>query len=187
MYKNTLWIIILVTVFSLFGCIPPKRQPNNGRLPGPIDREGRAPTPAPASPLCSRTAQVQEAIIVKLSKPDCSSITISELSGITQLDLSDQNIRTLQSNDFGGLIALTHLYLDKNQITSLPADIFYGLNNLKVLDLDFNQITQLAVHTFTSLPALKTLRLRDNSLSREIKDQLREQLPHLDELKTGTY
>lgn len=188
MYKNILWTIILTTVFSLLSCMPPKRQPDNRRFPpGPIDRDDRAPVPAPATPLCSRNAQVQEAIIVQLSKANCSDITIPELESITQLDLSDKNIRDLQSNDFGGLVSLTHLYLDRNQITSLPADIFYGLNNLKVLDLDYNQISQLTVHTFTSLTSLRTLRLRDNPLPSEIKDQLREQLSHLDELKIGSY
>ena len=199
MHKYILWIIVLATVFSLLGCMPPRRRPvNNGRVPppGPVDRYGGTDYEhddhthehsGPGYEVCTRTAQVQEAIIVLLSKPNCSAIAVSELSSITQLDLSDRNIRALQPHDFHGFTSLTHLYLDSNHITSLPANVFQGLNNLKVLDLDFNQISQLIVPTFTRLPSLRTLRLRDNPLPQEIKDQLRTRLSHLRELEMGSF
>ena len=193
MYRHILWITILATVFSLLGCTPPRRRPvNNGRVPPPgpvvIDDGGHTHEHSGLGyEVCTRTAQVQEAIIVQLSKPSCSAITISELSSITQLELSNRNIRALQPHDFHGFTSLTQLYLDSNQITSLPANVFQGLNNLKVLDLDFNQISQLTVQTFTRLPALRTLRLRDNPLPQEIKSQLRTQLSHLRELEMGSF
>ena len=185
MYKNTLWIIFSIIVISLLSCRPTHRSPYSP--PEQVDRETGDRRPAPATAFCSRNKAVQEAIMEQLSAPNCSSIDTSDLLGITELDLSDTNITRLQSNDLAGLIDLKRLYLYNNQLTSLPADIFYGLNTLEVVDLDYNPITNLAVHTFTSLPALKTLRLRGNSLPRELKKQLREQLSHLDKLELTSY
>ena len=187
MYKKSLWIIFSIIVISLLSCRPSRQSPYPP--PGQVDREtgDRRPAPAPATPFCSRDEAVQEAIIEQLSVSNCSSIDTSDLLGITVLDLSNTDITRLQSNDLAGLIYLKRLYLYDNQITSLPTDIFYGLNALEVVDLDYNRITNLAVHTFTSLPALKTLKLRGNPLPRELKEQLREQLSHLDKLELTSY
>ena len=185
MYKSILWIIFSITLCSLLSCRP-SREPYK-KPPEQVDRETGDRTPAPATPFCSRNEAVQEAIMEQLSVSNCSSIDISDLFGITILDLPDTDITHLQPNDLAGLIDLKRLYLYNNNLTSLPADIFYGLNALEIVDLDYNPITDLAVHTFTSLPALKTLRLRGNSLPRELKEQLREQLSHLDELKLTSY
>ena len=180
MHKNIFWIIFLIIISSLLSCRPER---SNQRAPLP-----RTPvTSAPNTPFCSRTQEVQTAIMEQFSATQCSDITPADLNSVIEMDLSDKNIRTLQPDDFVGLTAVTHIYLDRNQLTSLPVNIFYGLNTVKVIDLDYNKISQVTAETFTHLPALRKLRMRDNPLSRELKEELREKLSHLDDLELSPY
>ena len=145
--------------------------------------------------ICGRTAQVQIAILTASAATECTSVTdlatiadlnltgrsitalqsgdFAGLTGMTELDLSDNNIDTLPTNIFNdltalerlfffsnsglltlptgifaGLTALTELSLISNSFTALPADIFDGLEALAILDLSFNAFT-----AGTGLPA----------------------------------
>ena len=120
-----------------------------------------------SSSVCSRTAQVRDAIVAAVTgKTTCSAITDADLAGITTLSVEDNaTLTALQAGDFAGLTALTTLDLDDNGLTSLPANIFDELTALTHLDLRENSLTSLPANIFDNLTKLTNLELSDNSLS----------------------
>ena len=126
------------------------------------------PQPAAVTPsLCTRTDAVEAAILDAITTPSvtCQTATASQLRGITQLDLSNTEIRTLKSGDFAGLTALTTLDLRYARLTALPADIFSPLTNLTNLNLHSNQLASLPATLFNGLTKLHTLDLHNNWLT----------------------
>ena len=162
--------------------------------------------------ICNRTPQVQTAILNAINAMDgvsdvtCETATADQLAAITELDLSDptplvdgaddiddngnpNDIASLQSVDFAGLIGLTSLLLGHNQLTNLPDgvfsglsaltnlslinnnladlpdDVFSGLSNLTDLLLSFNQLTMLSDDVFSGLTSLTRLLLYSNGLT----------------------
>ncbi len=53
------------------------------------------------------------------------------------------NVTALKSGDFVGLSGVTYLDLEDNQITTLPADVFKGLASLQTLKLTFTSWPRL--------------------------------------------
>ena len=90
--------------------------------------------------ICSRTAEVQDAIIAAVpGKTTCGAITSTDLAGITTLAISNNpDLTTLQAGDFAGLTGLTTLSLANNSLSSLPAGIFDALTSLTTLSLNQN-------------------------------------------------
>ena len=113
--------------------------------------------------VCGRTAQVRDEIVRRSSATECTSIT--DLASIDQLDLSNQNIASLQNGDFAGLSALQRLDLGANPLSSLNATIFAGLTALRFLDLDNTALDALPANIFAGLTALSTLGLNNNALA----------------------
>ena len=126
------------------------------------------PTVAQAN-ICSRTAQVQTAIIAEVpGNKACADITNTDLAGITTFlhVTHDSTLTALKSGDFAGLTNLTQLNLRHNsKLSSLPADIFDPLTSLTTLNLNDNDLSSLPAGVFDALTSLTTLRLQDNSLS----------------------
>ena len=86
--------------------------------------------------ICSRTQQVQTAILAELPDvSDCALVTSTNLAGITMLNLGSQSITALQAGDFDGLSSLQALDLGNNQLSTLPEGVFNGLSSLQVLVL----------------------------------------------------
>ena len=118
--------------------------------------------------ICSRTTQVQTAIIALVSgKTACADITNTDLAGITgTLTVSDDlTLTALQTGDFAGLTNLTTLNLDGNGLTGLPANIFDPLTSLTLLDLNNNSLSSLPTGVFDKTTSLTYLYLHDNRLS----------------------
>ena len=115
--------------------------------------------------ICGRTAQVRDAIIAGSAATECTSVTAAHLVSITTLDLTNQNIATLQSGDFAGMTGLTTLNLRQNTLTTLPADLFNGLTALQTLNLHANTINALDADLFDGLTALIILSLNNNQLT----------------------
>ena len=170
----------------LFACAP--------LLLGAAALVSATPAQAQVVNICDRTAQVETAILARLSHSDCSAVTSTELAGIAgMLTLDRQGITSLKASDFSGLSnlkkldlsnnaltmtglpagmfsdlsSLTHLYLHKNEdaLTGLPAGLFSGLSSLTLLDLSFNAFTSLPENVFSGLSTLETLHLDSNALS----------------------
>ena len=116
-------------------------------------------------PVCDRTLQVRDAIVVVLDASSCQEVTETQLSAITGLDLSDKEITSLQLGDFSGLSSLQSLSLSSNLFSSLPVDIFYGLSTLQSLSLSGNPLWSLPEDVFSELSSLQFLYLRENRLS----------------------
>ncbi|CAL8271096.1 unnamed protein product [Arctogadus glacialis] len=67
------------------------------------------------------------------------------------LQLSYNQISTLEAGDLEGLHQLKELHLQHNLISSIHPRAFVGLTNLTVIDLSFNLLTSLSPATFWSL------------------------------------
>ena len=91
------------------------------------------------SAVCSRTSEVAEAIAAAVpGVTDCHNVSEIDLAAITELDLSNKSITSLQADDFAGMLSLTTLDLRNNQLSSLPDGIFAGMTTLTSLQLEGN-------------------------------------------------
>ena len=86
-------------------------------------------------------------------------------SNLQLLNLSNNDLTSLDENIFAGLTGLRFLYLHGNGLTSLPVDVFDGLAALERLYLDGNGLTSLHADVLDGLGALGKLRLDDNDLT----------------------
>ena len=105
--------------------------------------------------ICSRTSEVQTAILAATPATDCAMVTDAQLLTITTLDLSGQSIGSLHSGDFAGLTGLTTLNLMNNALGTLPRGIFSGLNSLTSVRVEGQTVDGTAV---ASLPLDVTLK-----------------------------
>ena len=113
-------------------------------------------------PLMGRTQQVQDAIVAAVNGVDSAAeVTEAHLAAIRSLDLNNQSITTLKSNDFNGLTNLTQLLLDDNSISN----VFFllGLTNLDTLSLQRNPISDISV--LSRMTYLTYLNLHRNAIS----------------------
>ena len=142
-----------------------------------------APAQAQVVNICDRTAQVETAILAKLSHNDCSAVTSAELAGIGgTLWLSSKGITSLQASDFSGLSSLIQLYLSSNGLTSLPEGVFSGLSALKILSVSGNRLASLSAGVFSGLSNLSYLYLNGNYLA-SLPDGVFSGLSSLEELR----
>ena len=125
-------------------------------------------TPTPG--ICDRTQKIQDVILAELTGvTDCAAVTVANLASITKFGVTDfalfqQGITSLQAGDFAGLTGLTKLNLNNNQLTSLPAGIFSGLTAIQEINLNNNQLTSLAEGTFAGLANLRGIEVHGNKL-----------------------
>ncbi|KAM6900584.1 toll-like receptor 22 [Xenentodon cancila] len=101
-----------------------------------------------------------------LSRNKLSSVpsATKNLWTLSKLDLSTNNISSLECNDFASLTNLTELSLYQNSISALKECFFKDLVRLQVLRLQANQITKLDNTFKRILPNLKRLHLNENKL-----------------------
>uniref|UniRef100_A0A3B3VM35 Leucine-rich repeat transmembrane neuronal protein 4-like n=1 Tax=Poecilia latipinna TaxID=48699 RepID=A0A3B3VM35_9TELE len=72
----------------------------------------------------------------------------------------------LHNNTFSAIPNLRNLDLSYNQLQSLQPGYFYGLRNLEFLDLGYNRLRSLTRTTFLGLFKLRELHLEHNQFSR---------------------
>ena len=122
-----------------------------------------------AAGFCSRTTEVQAAIITAIGgspAQTCDTVTSAHLAGIGTLDLSNLGITTLRTGDFAGLTTVTEIDLSDNSgLTALPTNLFADLGTVTTLDLSGSGLAALSADTFSGLTALQTLDLSDNSIT----------------------
>ena len=88
-----------------------------------------------------RTPAVRDAIVAAVPNvSDAADVTDTHLAAITELNLRNSGITSLQSGDLGGLTGLTNLNLYGNMLSSLPSSIFEGLTALTALRLGGNLV-----------------------------------------------
>ena len=115
--------------------------------------------------VCSRTPQVQDEIVRRAGVSNCMLVGSHDLAAIWWLDLSSDQITSLQEGDFDGLTGMYRLDVGANSLTSLPEGIFAGLTGLRELFLHFNALTTLPEGVFQGLANLEWLTLHQNDLA----------------------
>ena len=91
---------------------------------------------------------------------------ICSYSGITLLDLSYNQLKSLTNANFNCLASLTTVYLNYNNITIVDSSTFNNQTNLRYLNLANNQISQIPQYLFyTHLVNLNYIDLSYNQLT----------------------
>jgi hypothetical protein len=84
---------------------------------------------------------------------------------LVTLDLSNNNITTVEKDDFRTLKQVKTIDLSYNQIQILHESSFENLRYLEVLNISFNNIVHLPHHIFSKNQNLKKLYLKNNKLN----------------------
>lgn len=92
-------------------------------------------------------------------------IWLNELTNLTALSLSYNNLNNLNDRQFINQEQLQELNLRNNNITYVDKDAFKSVNNLKLLYLSNNKIDDLPINLFDDNRSLQTLDLSGNSLT----------------------
>jgi len=103
-----------------------------------------------------------------LSKNEIGSIDSSSfmrLNNVEKIDLSSNLISSISVMTFGWNLHLIHLVLDDNQMTTIPVMSFGVNNSLSSLSLARNQITSVGSESFSRLRGLNDLNLNGNRLT----------------------
>jgi len=90
--------------------------------------------------------------------------TFANVSELEQLDLSYNNLKSLDINILKVLPKLSHLYLESNKINEIIPGVFGNNSLLEYLDLDNNRIEHLGIDVFYGLVILKDIYLQGNKL-----------------------
>ena len=124
--------------------------------------------------ICGRTAEVQTLLLTKVSATTCGAVTDAMLNGISSpLILSgtaSRSITSLKPNDFAGLSGITQLELSNNSLTDLPEGVFNGLTATHSLYLHNNKIATIAPGVFNPIKLTSVLNLSGNALATLPKD-----------------
>lgn len=89
---------------------------------------------------------------------------------LEEIVVDDSKLSALLTSDFTGLLKIKIIQITNNNITTIESDVFNNLQLLENLDLSSNEIRMLPAHIFASLSNLKVLNLSYNKLSRfEVK------------------
>lgn len=92
------------------------------------------------------------------------SRTFSACKALEEINLSENEIASVQSEAFAELSALTTIDLSKNLLTGLSASLFNGLTELKSVNLNDNKIKSFSDQLFVSTKKLEILTFSRNEL-----------------------
>ena len=174
-------MLALLAVFAL----APASVPRNGvALAQTVDPP--ADTEPTSAGICSRTPQVRDAILSRLSDvSQCANVTGDHLASIDgELHLEIKQIASLRAGDFDGLTELRILELWYNRIEELPPGIFDQLTALEHLRLSSMGLGELPPGIFDQLIALERLELWDNQIE-ELPPGVFDSLTALEYLSLG--
>ncbi|XP_070067678.1 leucine-rich repeat-containing G-protein coupled receptor 5 isoform X2 [Drosophila takahashii] len=122
-----------------------------------LDRAGIQEVP---TNLCRQTPRLKS---LELKTNSLKRIpNLSSCRDLRLLDLSSNQIETIQGKPFNGLKQLHDLLLSYNRIKALPQDAFQGIPKLQLLDLEGNEISHIHKEAFAGFTALEDLNLGNN-------------------------
>ena len=121
--------------------------------------------PSPKLSICGRTPAIRDKIMSLTGAGDCATVSTTQLSSITLLNLATAGIASLKSGDFAGLSGLSTLELYGNNLRTLPADVFSGLSSLETLLLSYNSIGSLPPTVFSGLTSILNINVSFNDLT----------------------
>ena len=100
---------------------------------------------------------------------------------ISDLDLSNQQITTLDNDHFNAFTMLTSLNLSNNLIKQLPNQIFSSLNHLININLSNNRLSLLPNDLFKSLKSIKKINISNNQI-KDISVEVFQSINKLDQI-----
>jgi Leucine rich repeat len=83
---------------------------------------------------------------------------------LRSLSLTNNKIRKLSAQTFGGLIELKRLYLDDNEIPDLPHGVFKPLKSIEYINLPHNNLSSIDFDQFADNQLLQKINLEHNSI-----------------------
>ncbi|XP_006879639.1 PREDICTED: SLIT and NTRK-like protein 6 [Elephantulus edwardii] len=104
---------------------------------------------------------------LNLLNNDLTVLHTNDFSGLTNalsIHLGFNNIADIETGAFNGLGLLKQLHINHNSLEILKEDTFRGLENLEFLQADNNFITVIEPSAFSKLNRLKVLILNDNAI-----------------------
>ncbi len=112
--------------------------------------------------------------MINLSKLDVSGNQIQTIEAktfnsqrkLTKLDLNKNVLTKINVDMFQGLAYLNHIILSHNKISFVEANSFSPLIHLIILDISSNQLTSIDKDMFTGLHKLELVDLASNKISR---------------------
>ena len=119
--------------------------------------------------VCGRTQQVRDELVRLAGAGDCASVTAENLAAITDLDLNNKAIASLQASDFSGLTSLVYLRLRNNQLSldSFPGGLFSSLP-LTIRDIEVSGNPGCPSHGNLCFPPTPTVDVLVGTDEREI-------------------
>ncbi|PAV83404.1 hypothetical protein WR25_16135 [Diploscapter pachys] len=138
--------------------------------------------------MCFMKQDLEILILKNNSLSELPIESFSSLSKLKHLDISHNNLLSLNGKVFKGLNSLETLHLDFNDIelssesfaglpnlrrlsisynslAFLPSDVFHTISTLQHLELSSNKLLSISPSIFSSLPSLKTVKLDRNLIS----------------------
>ncbi|KAM4023439.1 LOW QUALITY PROTEIN: leucine-rich repeat neuronal protein 1 [Anomaloglossus baeobatrachus] len=109
---------------------------------------------------------------------------LQQLANLTELDLSQNNISSIQDVGLANLSQLTTLHLEENQVFEMMDYCLQDLTNLEELYINHNQLSSISPSAFAGLRSLLRLHLNSNKL-RIIDSRWFESTPNLEILMIG--
>jgi Leucine-rich repeat (LRR) protein len=94
--------------------------------------------------------------------PRIGSKAFGDSRGLQLLDMRNNEIASLEVDEFLDLDNLRELYLGNNRLKELISGVFYHLKGLSHLDLSYNQLKELHSRVFLNLRNLSQLDLSGN-------------------------
>ncbi|XP_068086048.1 chaoptin [Anabrus simplex] len=98
---------------------------------------------------------------------------IASLQFLEYVDLSGNDLKSVEELDFARLPRLRILLLSRNQIEAVSESAFHNSTQLQVLDLSSNKLERLGERTFEGLARIEMLNLENNILA-ELPDSIFE-------------
>ena len=121
-------------------------------------------------------------VIASCSYHQLTSLPISIHRDTTRLDLSHNQLTSLQDLSSVHLPKLRHLDISHNSVQELDQQALSGLTTLHSVDLSHNQLTVISDRAFVHLTAVTSLKLNHNRLNDAVTAEVFLGLSHLSQL-----
>ena len=121
----------------------------------------------PVVDICSRTAEVQTAILASVGGGrTCSTITDTDLASIGSLRITGYSAESIVPADFAGLTSLSTLTITASpDLNTVPENAFSQVSGVETVQLSDTSISSIHENAFDGLTGLSTLFLSSNSLT----------------------
>jgi Leucine-rich repeat (LRR) protein len=153
------FILIMLLIGGLTSAAITKRSKNNNRL---VFVSSETFAPQGPGDFSFYSIDKADTIGIRFKKEQLKKFQINE--DTTQIDLSNQRIKYLETKIFRNFDLLEILLLDGNRIETFDFDLLDHLENLKSLSLYNNRLKCLNEFPLSNLPQLVNLDLSFNKI-----------------------